>query len=173
MALLTSTLSSNATNTSTYNLANSAFTGTITVSGLIDPSFDGSLSGSNAAFSGTFSYGVTGAAGSKLTANANTLVLTIPYAGGSNVAYGALKGNSVYYPGASAADIVVGFNIPLFNTTISISANRTAAVLPANASYVNLIDVPYRVTKTNTAAGASVVNIRTVGDFLRLQNLNG
>jgi hypothetical protein len=101
------------------------------------------------------------------------LVLTIPYAGGSNVAYGALKSTSAYYPGASAADIVVGFNIPLFNTTISISANSTAAVLPANASYVNQIDVPYRVTKTNTAAGASVVNIRTVGDFLRLQNLNG
>lgn len=173
MALLTSTLSSNATNTSTYNLTNSAFTGTITVSGQIDPSFDGTLSGSNSVFSGTFSYGVTGAAGSTLTANANQLVLTIPYAGGSNVVYGSLKSDSVYYPGASAVVLVVGFNIPFFNTTISVSANRTNAVLPTNNVYVNQIDVPYKATATDTSFGADDVKFRTVGDFLRLQNLNG
>jgi hypothetical protein len=172
MALLTSTLSSNAINTSTYNLANSAFTGTITVSGQIDPDFNGALSGSNFAFSGTFSYSVTGAAGSTLTANATTLVLTIPYAGGSNVAYGSLQSGSVYYPGASAAVLVVGFNVPLFNTTISVSANRTNAVLPV-AGYINQIDVPYKSTGTNTSIGSNTVNFRTVGDFQRLWSLNG
>jgi len=173
MPLLTSTLSSNATNTSTYNLANSAFTGTITVSGQIDPSFNGSLSGSNSVFSGTFSYSVTGAAGSTLAANANQLVLTIPYAGGSNVIYGSLKSGSVYYPGASAVVIVVGFNVPFYNTTVSVSANRTTAVLAASNSFVNQIDVPYKATATDTSFGADDVRFRTVGDALRLWSLNG
>ena len=171
MALLTSSLSSRATNTSTYNPVNSAFTGTVTVSGQIDPGFNGSLSGSSYAFSGTFSYSVTGAAGSTLTAGANQLVLTIPFAGGSNVAYGALQGNSVYFPGSSAANIVVGFSAPLNNTTISVSANRVAASLPS--VFVNQIDVPYKATSTDTALGANNVTFRTVGDFLRLWSLNG
>jgi len=173
MALLTSSLSSKATNTSTYNPVNSAFTGTVTVSGQIDPGFNGSLSGSSYAFSGTFSYSVTGAAGSRLTAGVNQLVLTIPYAGGSNVAYGALQNNSVYFPGASAADIIVGFSAPLNNTTISVSANSVAATLPTTNAYVNKIDVPYKSTGTDTALGANNVTFRTVGDFLRLWSLNG
>jgi hypothetical protein len=172
MALLTSSLSSKATNTSTYNPVNSAFTGTVTVSGQLN-GFNGSLSGSSYAFSGTFSYSVTGAAGSTLTAGVDQLVLTLPYAGGSNVAYGTLKSTSVYYPGASAADIIVGFSAPLNNTTIGISANRVAATLPATNGYVNQIDVPYTVTNTDTALGANNINFRTVGDFLRLWNLNG
>jgi len=174
MALLTSSLSSKATNTSTYNPVNSAFTGTVTVSGQIDSGFNGSLSGSSYAFSGTFSYSVTGAAGSTLTANADQLVLTIPYAGGSNVAYGTLKSTSVYYPGASAADIIVGFSAPLNNTTVGISANKVAATLPSNSTYINQIDVPYKITGgIDTALGANAVVFRTVGDFLRLWNLNG
>ena len=173
MALLTSPLSSQATNTSTYNPVNSAFTGTVTVSGQIDPGFNGSLSGSSYAFSGTFSYSVTGAAGSRLTAGATQLVLTIPFRGGSNVAYGALQSNSVYFPGASAANIVVGFSAPLNNTTISVSANRVAASLPSSAGFVNQIDVPYKATGTDTALGANNVTFRTVGDFLRLWSLNG
>jgi hypothetical protein len=170
MALLTSTLSSNATNSSTYNPVNSAFTATIPVSGQIDPGFNGSLSGSSYAFSGTLFYSVTGAAGNTLAANVNQLVLTLPGAYGTNLIYGYLGSGSTYNAGTSAATIIVDFNAPFSNTVITLSAGRVAAVVTNDS----VIDAPYKLTPgSGTGLGSNQVNFLTVGEFLRRWSLNG
>jgi hypothetical protein len=170
MALLTSTLSSNATNSSTYNPVNSAFTATIPVSGQIDPGSNVSLSGSSYAFSGTFFYSVTGAAGNTLAANETQLVLTLPGAYGTNIIYGYLGSGSTYNSSTSAATIVVDFNIPLNNTVINLSAGRVAVTV-ANGS---IIDAPYKLALgADAGLGNNTVNFLTVSEFLRRWNLNG
>ena len=170
MALLTSTLSSNATNSSTYNPVNSAFTATIPVSGQIDPGFNGSLSGSNYAFSGTLFYSVTGAAGNTLAANVNQLVLTLPGAYGTSLVYGYLGNGSTYNAGTSAATIVVNFNAPFNNTVINLSAGRVAVIAAAGS----VIDAPYKITLgSSSGAGSNSINFLTVGEFLRRWSLNG
>ena len=170
---ITSVLSTPASLASTYNSANSAFTASFSVSGLIDSNFPtGVLSGSGSVFNATLSYTVTANSSNFITDNGNSVLLSLGSIYGTQSFVGFVRPGSTYSQTRTSAAFVLGFTGSDFlNTTIALSCNATAVVLNPNAT--SFIDIPQTLVPFNNDASGNVSFLHTVGDGVRRWNLFG
>ena len=170
---ITSVLSTPASLTSTFKSANSAFTASFSVSGLIDSNFPtGVLSGAGNVFNATLSYTVTANSSNFITDDGTSVVLTLGSIYGTQSYSGFVRPGSTYLQTRTSAAFVLGFNGSDFlNSTIALSSNATAVVL--NPYVTSFIDIPQTVIPFDNDASGNVSYLHTVGDNVRRWNLFG